>query len=138
MAEYKIIGLSAPAGFSINEHLQNNPANKDVVSKIEKQIIKHIKSCYEKGDEPIYSEWYAGMTDKTHHRYNAHKKERKIDELPYYKKFYLFTMSNARNLEAKLFKKYGMGNSAIKGGIYINSKYVYVFHEPTARLNGFI
>ena len=47
-------------------------------------------------------------------------------------------MSNARSLEAKLFKKHEMGNSSIKGGIYINSKYVYVFHEPTARLNGVI
>ena len=138
MADFKIIGLSAPAGFSINDYLKENPANKVLVSKIEKQIIKYIKSCYPKGAEPIYSEWYAGMTDKTHHRYNAHKKERKIDELPYYKKFYLYTMSNARSLESKLFGKYEMGNSAIKGGIYINSKYVYVFHEPTARLNGFI
>ena len=138
MADFKIIGLSAPAGFLINDYLKKNPANKDVVSKIEKQIINHIKSCYKKGDEPIYSEWYAGMTDKSHNRYNAHKKQRKIDELPYYKKFYLYSMSNARSLESKLFEKYQMGNSSIKGGIYINSKYVYIFHEPTARLNGFI
>jgi hypothetical protein len=138
MADFKIIGLNAPAGFLINDYLKKNPANKDLVSKIEKQIIKHIKSCYKKGTEPILSDWYAGMTDKSHNRYNAHKKQRKIDELPHYKKFYLYSMSNARSLESKLFEKYQMGNSSIKGGIYINSKYVYVFHEPTARLNGFI
>lgn len=138
MADFKIIGLSAPAGFSINNYLKENPANKVLVSKIEKQITKYIKSCYPKGAEPVYSEWYAGMTDKSHNRYNAHKKQRKIDELPHYKKFYLYTMSNARSLESTLFRKFSMGKSNITGGIYIHSKYVYVFHEPTARLNGFI
>ena len=138
MADYKIIGLNAPAGFSINDYLKKNPANKVLVSKVEKEIIKHIKSCYSKGTEPNYSEWYAGMTDKSHNRYNTHKKQRKIDELPHYKKFYLYSMSNARSLEFTLYKKYSMGKSNIIGGIYIHSKYVYVFHEPSARLNGLI
>jgi hypothetical protein len=138
MADFKIIGLNAPAGFSINDYLKVNPANKVLVAKVEKQITKYIKSCYPKGTEPDFNDWYAGMTDKSHNRYNAHKKERKIDELPFYKKYYLYTLSNARSLESNLFKKYGMGNSDIKGGIYIHSKYVYVFHEPTARLNGYI
>lgn len=78
MADFKIIGLSAPAGFPINDHLKEIPANKILVSKIEKQITKYIKSCYPKGAEPIYSEWYTGMTDISHNRYNAHKKQRKI------------------------------------------------------------
>lgn len=138
MKNIKIIGLNAPAGFSINEYIIKHPANKKVVSTKQKEILNHIKSFYKKGVEPNYEEWYAGMTDKTHNRYNAHKKQRKIDDLPHYKKFYLYTMSNARNLESMLFKKFGMGKSNITGGIYIHSNYVYVFYAPTAKLTGLI
>jgi hypothetical protein len=118
--------------------LKNHPANKKIVSKKEKEIIKYIKSLYPKNEEPIYSEWYAGMTDKTQDRYKSHKKTRNLKELPYYKKFFLYSMSNASSLESKLYNKFKMGNSDVKGGIYIHSKYVYVFHVPTARLNGLI
>ncbi|WP_419212054.1 hypothetical protein ACNR9Q_15050 [Maribacter sp. X9] len=138
MSEIKIIGLSAPAGFSINEYLKSHPANSKIVSEFEKEILKHIKDFYPKGIKPNYSDWYAGMTDKTHSRYKAHKKSRNIEDLPNYKKFYLYSMSNARMLESRLFKKYGMGNSNTTGGIYIHSKYVYVFHEQNARLKSLL
>ncbi|MEZ4841487.1 MAG: hypothetical protein R2821_08225 [Flavobacteriaceae bacterium] len=133
MPEFQIIGLKAPAGFSINEHLKNNPANKRFVYRKEREVLNYIKSFYSKGINPIYSQWYAGMTDGTHNRYNAHKRERRIDDLTNYKKFYLYTMSNARELESRLFQKHGMGKSNIKGGIYIHSKYVYVFFDPIAK-----
>ena len=138
MTEIKIIGLNAPAGFSINNYLIAYPANKNTVKKIEKQIFKHIKSCYKNGIEPDYSDWYAGVTDKTHNRYNAHKRDRNINELPNYKKFYVFSMSNARSLESILCKKFQMGNKNVSGGIYVNSKYVYVFNEKIAKKNELI
>jgi hypothetical protein len=137
METLKIIGLHAPSGFSIKEHLAKYPASIKIVLEKEKTIIKYINSFYQK-EKPKYHEWYAGMTDKTHHRYNAHKKVRNIDELPNYKKFYMHSMSNARSLEVKLFKKFKLGNSPTMGGIYIRSKYVYVFHEPSAKLQGLI
>lgn len=138
MYEFNFIGLNAPAGFSINEYLKTHPENSKIVNKVKKEIIKYIDSTYKKESTPIYSEWYAGMTDKTQNRYKAHSKTRNVNELPYYKKFYLHSMSNARKLESILYKKYKMGNTNNKGGIYIHSKYVYIFHEPTARLQGLI
>jgi hypothetical protein len=138
MSEIKIIGLSAPAGFSINDYLREHPANKETIERVKKQVVKHINSCYKKGVEPNYSDWYAGVTDKSHNRYNAHKRDRNIDDLPFYKKFYVFSMSNARNLESSLCKKFGMGNKDISGGIYINSKYLYVFNQKMAKKNGLI
>jgi len=138
MAEIKIIGLNAPAGFSINDYLKSHTANKETVEKLKKQIIKYINSCYPKGVEPNYSDWYAGITDKTHNRYNAHKRDRKINDLPNYKKFYAFSMSNARNIESYLCNKFKMGNKNVSGGIYINSKYIYIFNEKTAKRNNLI
>lgn len=138
MSEIKIIGLKAPAGFSINKYLQNHPSNKETVEKLKKQILKHIDSCYPKGVEPNYSDWYVGVTDKTHNRYNAHKRDRNIDELPNYKKFYAFSMSNARSIESSLCKKFKMGNKNVSGGIYIKSKYNYVFNESIALKNKLI
>lgn len=138
MSNIEIVGLGAPYGFSINEYLKMHPANKAVVENVKKQIIKHIKSCYKKGVEPIYSDWYVGITDKSHNRYNAHKRTRSIDELPDYKKFYVFSMSNARTLESSLSVKFQMGNKNVSGGIYTSTKYIYVFNEKTAKLNGLI
>lgn len=138
MTNIKIIGLSAPAGFQINEHLKNNPANKAVVAKMKREVLAYITGCYPKGTAPIFAEWYAGITDSTHNRYNAHKRTRNLDDLPHYKKFYLYTVSNARALEAELFKKFRMGNTSAQGGIHVTSKYLYVFHKKKAMLNGLI
>ena len=63
---------------------------------------------------------------------------RKIDDLPNYKKFYVFSMSNARSLESILCKKFNMGNKNVSGGIYTSSKYVYVFNEKIAKQNNLI
>lgn len=132
MALFNFSGLNAPAGFSINEYLKSHPANNDIVIKMEKEILNYIKSTYPKGVKPDFSKWYAGVTDKTINRYKKHTKARNVNELPFYKKFYLHSMSNARKLELMLYSNYEMGKTKNTGGIYIHSKYVYVFLEPTS------
>lgn len=88
--------------------------------------------------KPSYSDWYAGMTTKGNSRYNHHKREKELEELAHYGKFYLHSMSNARVLESILNRDYNMGNYDLAGGIGKNSTYIYVFHYPKARLNGII
>lgn len=129
MAKQKLYGLNAPAGFKLKEFFNQNPPNLIVVKRIEKEIISFIKSYYPK-TKPNFELWYAGVTNKTNNRYNTHKRKRNVDELQYYKKFYAYSAGNARQIESILFSKYKMGNSGLMGGVYINSKYVYVFLEP--------
>ncbi len=133
-----IHGLKGLAGFKINEWLKTHPASKETLDKCKHDIIRHIKSFYERGYTPVYQDWYVGMTTKSNLRQTAHKRERKLKELVRYGKFYVYSMSNARALESSLFVEYGMGNTDRLGGIGKNSTYVYVFHARQAQLNGLI
>lgn len=106
------------------------------VNKTVKGILNHIKSCYPKGEIPVYTDWYVGVTDKTTRRYKAHAKNYKLTSLPDYKKFYSFSMSNARAVESKLCEQFKMDANNTHGGIYIYSKYNYVFNKKKAKIGG--
>ncbi len=125
-------------GFSLNQWLVEHPFNPNVVSEIATEITKYVRGTYPPKSQANFSEWYVGISnDPDGARTASHKKSKNLIRLLHYKKFYAYSMTNARRIEMMLCEKWGLGHCSVAGGIRGTSKWVYVYHyakSPRAKL----